>query len=113
MPNRASEHGGRAASQSAIGKKKLVRSVREELAARVTDTRQTARCRATSQNAFGKKDLAMELQGQFATMVIPGVKSEETLVPSQGASGEIKMASILRTRPCPESPDPRSAGRGV
>jgi hypothetical protein len=32
------------------------------LAARVKDTRQTARCRATSQNAFGEKDLAMELQ---------------------------------------------------
>ena len=37
-------------------------------------------------------------------MVIPGVKSEEMFVPSQGAIGEIKMASILRTTPCLESP---------
>jgi len=42
--------------------------------------------------------------GQFATVVIPGVTSEETFVPSQGAIGEIKMAGILRTTPCPESP---------
>jgi hypothetical protein len=60
LPDPAAEDGSRAASQSAIGKKKLVRSVRG-LAARVKDTRQTARCRATSQNAIGKKDLAMEL----------------------------------------------------
>jgi len=51
----------RAASQSAIGKKKLVRSVRG-MAPRVKDTRETARCRTTSQNAIGEKDLAMELQ---------------------------------------------------
>ena len=65
LPDRASEDGSPAASQSAIGKKKLVRSVRGELAARVKDTRQTARCRATSQNAFGEKDLAMELPGMI------------------------------------------------
>ena len=99
-----SEDGSPAASQSAIGRKKLGRSVRGKMAARVKDTRQTARCRATSQNAIGEKDLAIELQGQCATMVIPGVKSEETFVPSQGAIGEIKMAGILRTTPCPESP---------
>ena len=34
----------------------------------------------------------------------PSAKSEEILVPSQGVIGEIKMASILRTTPCPDSP---------
>jgi hypothetical protein len=51
-----------------------------------------------------KKIWRWSCKGQFATTVIPGVKSEETFVPSQGAIGEIKMASTLRTTPCPESP---------
>ncbi len=62
---RASEDGSPAASQSAIGKKKLVRFVRGGLAARVKDTRRRARCRATSQDAFGEKDLAMQLPGMI------------------------------------------------
>jgi len=106
LPDRASEDGSWAASQRAIGKKKLVRSVRGrgELAARVKDRRQTARCRATSQNAFGKKKLAMELPGMIRRAGDSQCQNEEILVPSQTVISEIKMASVLRTTPCPESP---------
>jgi hypothetical protein len=51
-----------------------------------------------------KKIWRWSCKGQFATIVTPGVKSEQTLVPSQSVISEIKMASILRTTPCPESP---------
>ena len=85
-------------------RKSWCRSVPGELAARVKDTRQRARCRATSQNAFGEKDLAMELQRQFATIVTPSAKSEEPPFPCKGVIGEIKMVIISRTTPCSNIP---------
>jgi hypothetical protein len=81
LPDPGSEDGSPAASQRAIGKKKLVRFVRGGLAARMKDTRRGARCRATSQDAFGEKDLAMQLLGMIAAPVTPSAKSEETLAP--------------------------------
>jgi len=62
----------------------------------------TRTCRGTSQNAFGKKDLAMELPGMIRRA--SDSQCRKILVPSQSVISEIKMASILRTTPCPESP---------
>jgi hypothetical protein len=51
-----------------------------------------------------KKIWRWRCKGQFCALVTPTAKSEVILVPSQGVISEIKMASILRTTPCPESP---------
>jgi hypothetical protein len=55
-PTRAPEEGIPAASESAIGKKRLVRSVRKRTLARPREGYEAgSKVRATSQNAIGKK----------------------------------------------------------
>jgi hypothetical protein len=46
----------------------------------------------------------MELPGMIRRAGDSQCQNEEILVPSQTVISEIKMASILRTTPCPESP---------
>jgi hypothetical protein len=63
LSERASEDGSRAASQSAIGKKKLVHSLPRGLAAPVEGHEADGKVRATSQNAVGKKIWRWNWQG--------------------------------------------------
>ena len=93
----ASEDGSPAASQSAIGEKKLVRSVRGWPPVKIrADASAEPPVKMHSVKKFGDG----AARDDSPALVTPGAKSEETLVPSQSVIGEIKMASTCE-RPAP------------